>query len=146
MTLIDSLTAPGHVLMALLRRAARGHRGALRGVLVHLPALLDAEERWLLGDLLRSARETERRRVLRAHLDEHERIRVMLDALARTRPGSPECGVIIAVLSSTLATHLRAEREALQVLATGGPAPSSRLARYMAETGDLAVRVAHALR
>jgi len=105
---IDDILAPGRALEALARRAARGQRPAMRVLIAHLPAVLEAEDRWLFPALLRRRPGGARRAWQMSFDAEHEHL---LDLLARLAHGPlGRSDALFRAVHTLLLRHVREER------------------------------------
>lgn len=105
---LEDLLAPGRALESLTRRSAHGHRPALRLLLEHAPAVIEAEERWIYPALLRRRPGGVRRSWLLPHAGEHEQILELLGHLSRG--GSPRLDPMLRAAQWLLLRHARSER------------------------------------
>ena len=141
MVTIDDILAPGRALELLSRRAARGHRPALRLLLRCAPVVLEAEERWLHPVVMKARPGGAGGAWRMSHDGEHEQ---MLELVARVARGpTGRADAMFRALHGLLLRHLREEREWLvATIAQHGAADEQAFARYVAQCRPVLAAVA----
>ncbi len=141
MSLYDELTAPGREVEAQLRLALKGSKPACRRVLDSLPALLVAEERWVLSELGKCGAEDIEGHLAR-HVEAHDRLRAVLEQMCHPGRADADTAALLRILDAMLQSHLRDERSLYEAACTQGwLTPSSPIARFARRAGSHAANL-----
>jgi hypothetical protein len=141
---IEDVLAPGRIMESLARRAARGHKPAQKMLLEFVPALCDAEDRYLYPELLKHRAPGAQHAWLLPFGGEHEQMLHLIEQIgeAPAMRNDP----MLRALQWLVLRHVRAEREWLQDALGGEPLPDdAKLGRFVEQIRPLLARARQAM-
>jgi hypothetical protein len=142
---IEDVLAPGRAMESLARRAARGHKPAQKMLLELVPALCDAEDRYLYPELLKHRAPGVQHAWLLPFGGEHEQMLHLIEQIGEA-PATMRNDPMLRALQWLVLRHARAERQWLEDALAREPLPAdSKVGRFVEQTRTLLARAHQAM-